>query len=136
MTNPFAYLDKRTRQLAEMVEAKMALDVGHTQPTEVPMPHQQLGQPSPQPKFQLFEHITAEVLQQFQHVTAADQIIKAGKLAREGGRVQQPQGDAKAILDAAQKARGKTDEDQQLPPKGTLARAILDAGAKYVNPVR
>ena len=130
-TNPF---NSRTRSLIQVVEAQLTLDAGHTQPTELPVPEQP-APPSSQRKFQEFSAFTSEVLEQFRHVTAADRIIKSGKLAREGGRVQEPQGDAKKILEAAQKARGRTDDDLQLPEKGTVARAILDAAASCVNPL-
>jgi hypothetical protein len=148
MSNPFAHLDSRTCALVQVVEAKLALDQQANAPQPAAAPDPVRGQPTrpsfpddssvPErgPKLEQFAHINGEVLQQYRHMTAADRIIKAGQLAREGGRVPQPQGDAKAIIEAAQKARGRTDDDLQLPEKGTLARSILDAGAKYVNPVR
>ena len=128
MSNPF---ESRASGLEKLVEARLALDASH-QPREVPVPQQPV-RPSLQPKVQEFAHITGEVLEQFRHVTEADKIIKAGQLAREGGRVAKPQGDAKAIIEAASRARGRTDDDLQLPEKGTLARAIIDSAARGVN---
>jgi hypothetical protein len=132
-TNPFAYLDSRTDNLAKLVEARLAFDASHNQPTEVPVPqHPVRPQPTPKVDLEQFAHL-AEVLPDFASASTAYKIVESGAWRRAGGKPTPISAEAAEILNAGERARtGRTDDGLELPEDPT-ARAIVLAARKGVS---